>query len=87
MSTFRTMKWDDEAWGVVKRTSSTIPPFARVKSLRAIIEASEWAAKQRRGQRVEVRDIVKGVKERAPEAYRDLFLNALREQSIDVDKY
>lgn len=64
-----------------------IPPFARTKSLKAIVEASKWAAEQRRSQRVEVRDVVKGVKEKAPEAYRDLFLSALNEQGVDTDEY
>lgn len=87
MSDLKAMEWDEGAWEAVKRASSAIPPFARAKSLRAIIEASEWAARDRGSERVEICDVVRGVREKAPETYRDLFLDALKEQGVDVSRY
>ncbi|MDH4208043.1 MAG: hypothetical protein OEV76_04140 [Anaerolineae bacterium] len=81
----RNMPWDEELWQRLKDAISPMPPFARQRALKTIIEASEAFARERDSEVVQEEDLVKAAKTKTPALTRQRMLDALAEMGIRVE--
>jgi hypothetical protein len=81
----RNMPWDEILWQRLKDAISPMPPFARQRALRTIIEASEGFARERGSEVVQEEDLVKAAKTKPPALTRQRMLDALAEMGIRVE--
>lgn len=86
-SKLKTMPWDENIWKALLRAAAYIPPTVRVEALIAVIKESEREAIRRGSEIVEERDLVIAAHRKVPAAYKEVSLQILREQGINVDKY
>lgn len=81
----RSMPWDEILWQRLKDAISPMPPFARKRALRTIIEASEAFARERGSEVVQEQDLVKAAKTKTPALTRQRMLDALAEMGIRLE--
>jgi hypothetical protein len=80
------MEWDERVWSALKAALSMVPPFVRKRALDKIIEGAEDFAKARGSDKVEEQDLVKAARDKVPEDMREISLQILAEQGININE-
>lgn len=78
------MDWDEKIWQAFVRAAAYIPPQVRMEAVILVVERSEQLAKKRKSSRVEEEDLVRAAMDKVPKAYKEVSLQILREQGLNV---